>query len=147
MARFRASILSSPDHAERVAAARKEALGVGDRLRVTRPENLCWMTRFVFSLVACFALAFTVVVAPPRACRHELGELVLHRLDVWAPLAICTAVVTLLGAVLSPAARTGLQRRFGPRRASFDRGLRSGALLQRVASRCGRQRRRLGQLH
>ena len=95
---------SSPDHAERVAAARKEALGVGDRLRVTRLENLCWMTRFVFSSSRASPLRSPSSWPPSslsprtrRACSSPSRRL--------GSLAICTAVVTLLGATCFPLLR------------------------------------------
>ena len=55
----------APDYADRVEEARRGALGMRDRLRVPRPESLCAATRLVFSLIACFALTFTVVVVGP----------------------------------------------------------------------------------
>lgn len=93
--------VDAPDYADRVEEARRGALGMRDRLRVPRPESLCAATRLVFSLIACFALTFTVVVVGPlELVASNPSSLFFTVADVWVPLAVCAVVVTLVGAAL-----------------------------------------------
>ncbi len=91
------------DYEQKRKSADDRAVAMKTSLDTVKPEKLCWGTRFFFAFAASLMLFFTIAfVGPMELVASNRDSLFFMVNDVWVPLAVTTAVGSLiLAAVMS----------------------------------------------